>query len=247
MTDFVRSADGAREGDHVLMVKRHGAVLPSLLMLALTVWFVLVNGFGAAGAFQTTDRSRPPTALGIAVLSPLALFLFVWLVVPRVRAYLAQVDLQVLTILQTWRVAGATFLVLWGAGALSGSMALPAGIGDIIVGATAPVVAAGVVPRLPFTRRLLVFWTLFGMLDLVVAVSMGVLNSPSRFGILANASTLASPSTDVLGSLPMALIPCFFVPLTMMLHVATLIRLRSDQSATESRFPASVRGAVARP
>jgi hypothetical protein len=202
-------------------------VIPALVVLAGTVWFVLVNGLGWAGAFQTADRARPPIGLGVAVVLPLILFALIWLVSGRFRRFLSGVDLWAVTLLQTWRVAGASFIILWARGLLPGTLALPAGLGDLFVGVTAPFVAGSVAPRLAATRRWLVLWNLFGVLDLVVAIVLGVLNSPSRLGLLTDPATLDNPLAYPMGSLPMALIPCFFVPATLMLHVTTLLRVRA--------------------
>ena len=60
-----------------------------------------------------------------------------------------------------------------------------------------------------------------GMLDLVVAVSLGILVSPSRFGILAGTTT-----TAVVAIFPLSLIPTFLVPLSLILHLIGLSQLR---------------------
>jgi hypothetical protein len=167
----------------------------------------------------------------LAIVLPLVHFALAWLASARFRRFLAGVDLWTPTLLQTWRVAGISFLILWAMGRLPASFALPAGLGDVFVGVTAPFVAAFVVPRLPARSRTLALWTLVGVLDLVVALVMGTLNSPSRLGLLTDATTLADPLVYPLGILPMALIPCFFVPVTLLLHTITLLRLRAGSGA----------------
>jgi hypothetical protein len=222
--------------------RERDTLVAALIMLTLTAWFMLVNGLGWAGAFQNADRSRPPLGLASALALPLVLFALVWLASARFRRFFLSVDLWTLTLLQTWRVAGVSFLILWAMGRLPASFALPAGLGDVFVGVTAPFVAAFVVPRLPASSRTLVWWSFFGVLDLVVAIVMGVLNSPSQIGLLTNAATLADPLTYPLGMLPMTLIPCFFVPVTLLLHAITLLRLRALGQEADARPPLAEEG-----
>jgi hypothetical protein len=56
---------------------------------------------------------------------------------------------------------------------------LPAGVGDVIVGLTAPAVAVAVVG---WSRWAYYAWTFFGIADLVVAVTLDVLNSNMNWG-----------------------------------------------------------------
>jgi hypothetical protein len=64
-------------------------------------------------------------------------------------------------------------------------------------------------------------WCAVGIADLVVAVTMGVLNAPGKFGLLASDVTTA-PMLE----LPLSLIPTFFVPLSILLHLIVLRRSR---------------------
>src|SRR4030095_12665756 len=81
-----------------------------------------------------------------------------------------------LILLNLWRLVGAVFLILMANGQMPALWALPAGIGDIIVGATAPWVANHFCT--PGGRRLAILFTLFGMADLIVAVGLGIMTSP---------------------------------------------------------------------
>ena len=94
--------------------------------------------------------------------------------------------------------------------------ALPAGWGDIAIGVTAPFVAL-YLTREAGRKKSFITWQLFGILDLVIAVSMGVLASPTPVGIFARGIT-----TDFMTTLPLSLIPTFAVPLLMVLHVISI-------------------------
>jgi len=87
------------------------------------------------------------------------------------REFVLALNPRALTLVQSWRTAGFVFLVLARYHILPASFALPAGWGDIAVGATAVFVAS----RLAVSkhRRAFILWQLLGMLDLVMAVTLG--------------------------------------------------------------------------
>ena len=157
-------------------------------MTLLLGWLFVALWLGLSGALAT--RGGPPVGLGLAIGLPLLAF---WLDGRRGHPLflgVARLDPPTLAVLQTFRVLGAVFIVAWWRGTLPGGFALPAGIGDIAVGVTAPFVAAALASGRPCARRLFVVWNVLGLLDLVVAVSSGVLHSSSSLGVLADSSTL---------------------------------------------------------
>jgi hypothetical protein len=122
---------------------------------------------------------------------------------------------RTLTFVQSWRIVGFTFLVLYASGILPGYFALPAGWGDIAIGATAPLVATRLVS---FGRRgSFILWQIAGIFDLVMAIALGALNS-----ILGTHGV----TTAVMAGLPLSLIPTFAVPLLIMLHVICIAQAR---------------------
>lgn len=125
------------------------------------------------------------------------------------------------------------FLALAANGILPNAFAQPAGWGDIAIGLTAPWIALALArhPRLA-AGRLFAAWNILGILDLVVAVSMGVLNSGFVPGMVGKVNTAA------MARLPLVVIPAFFVPLYVMLHVTALIgaRNRGLQQVPASRL-----------
>jgi hypothetical protein len=187
------------------------------LALGLSLWFLAALGAGLAGAFAPGDPPRPPVPLAALAVAPVLAFVIALAASASLRRSVRSLDLRLLTIAQVTRLVGGVFLVLWAAGRLPAGFALPAGVGDVLVGLTAPLVAARVVPRLPSRRLLFLAWTAFGILDLVVAVTAGVLHSPTPLGVLAGPIT-----TEPMGTPPLSLIPTFFVPLAVILHVASL-------------------------
>jgi len=109
------------------------------------------------------------------------------------------------------------FLILYHQGLLPSVFALPAGWGDIAIGATAPLVALAISSKTSFPKKIFVAWNLLGMFDLVMAVTLGILASASSLGVLAGEIT-----TQVMGTFPLSLIPTFFVPLLLIFHLISL-------------------------
>jgi hypothetical protein len=76
----------------------------------------------------------------------------------------------------------------------------------------------------PEHRNSFILWQVLGILDLVIAVSLGTtaaLISPN------------SPSTVAMTMLPLSLIPTFLVPLFVMLHVICIAQARAWKTAPQ--------------
>jgi hypothetical protein len=181
-------------------------------------WFVLALMLDVAGVFAP-PVGTPPAAIGVAAAAPPLVVLALLAGSSRFRTWARSGDLPLLTALQSWRVVGLAFLALAAVGALPATFAVPAGTGDLLIGLTAPLVAIALV-RGTFGRAAYLGWTAFGILDLVAAVSLGVLHSDSRLGLLAHGT-----DTAVMSHLPMSLIPTFIVPFLLTSHLLSLAAL----------------------
>ncbi|WP_202619140.1 hypothetical protein [Ornithinimicrobium cavernae] len=160
----------------------------------------------------------------------------------RFRNWVRSLDLRTLTLLQTWRAVGLAFLALWSVGALPGGFALPASYGDVAVGVTAPFVAAFILGRGRAGRVAYLGWTAFGIIDLLAAITLGILYSPTSVGVLSGGA--AGPG--VMGQLPMSLIPTFGVPFTLALHaISVYAAWQADWTAPGARRVATPVGKVA--
>jgi hypothetical protein len=190
------------------------------ITLALAVWFVLVVSLGGLGAFVSPPRT-PPIAIAIAVGAPLLLF-FAWLRLSQAfRHFVLSLDLHLIAGMQAWRWAGLGFLSLYAHDVLPAMFALPAGLGDMAVGFAAPWMILGLVHRRGFAASpAFIRWNVLGILDLVVAVSLGALGATLSTGIPGEISTAP------MARLPLLLIPAFLVPLFFMLHTAALMQSR---------------------
>jgi hypothetical protein len=190
-------------------------VTPAVLVVG--AWFGLALVAGAAGAFAS-QPGAPPVAIGLAAAVPPLVVIGSLAGSARFRRWASDLDLRLLTLLQTWRVAGLAFLALYAAGELPAAFALPAGLGDVAVGLTAPLVALYVVGGGPWAKRTYIGWTVLGIADLLLAVVLGV---------------TSGSGVDAMASLPMSLVPTFGVPFTLALHAISLVNAtRGTQFAT---------------
>jgi len=189
-------------------------------IVVLIVWFALVASLGAAGAFVGPART-PPIAIGIGVGAPLLLF-FAWLRLSRsFREFVLSLDLRLIASMHAWRWAGFGFLALYAHNVLPAVFALPAGLGDIAIGITAPWMVLSLIRQPGFaTSTTFVRWNILGILDLIVAVSIGTLSAMLATG------TPGEISTAPMSTLPLVLIPAFLVPLFLMMHATALMQSR---------------------
>jgi hypothetical protein len=186
-----------------------------LTALLVAVWLAISITASALLIFQagSVHSVHPPLPLGLAVVVPILLFL-VWFAASRpFRQFALSLDARTLTIVQSWRLGGFVFLAFYAHGLLPGVFALPAGWGDIAIGSTAWL-AARYLTEDDGRRNGFIAWQLLGVADLVMAVSLGVLASPTPFGVLH-----PNISTDIMTTLPLSLIPTFAVPLLLIFHV----------------------------
>jgi hypothetical protein len=188
--------------------------------IALTAWFLVVASLGAIGAF-VGPPGKPPLAIAIGVAAPLLLF-FAWMRLSEsFRVFVLSLDLRLIAGMQAWRFAGLGFLALYAHNVLPAVFALPAGLGDMAMGLTAPWIMIALVRSPGFaTSNAFIRWNFLGMLDLVVAVSIGALNT------LFTTGAPGEISTGPMATMPLLLIPAFLVPLFFMLHIAAILQSR---------------------
>ena len=120
---------------------------------------------------------------------------------------------SLLIAVNTWRIVGIAFL--WGMtqGILDPAFAIPAGIGDILIGITAIPFAIFLWKGYSWSKYAVIVWTVLGIADLVNAVTLGLITNPDF-------------STSTMTTFPWILVPTVAVPTALILHGITLYRLR---------------------
>lgn len=173
----------------------------------VAVWLALTLTASALHLYKT-GPDQPPLAFGLAALIPIVLFLVWFSWSPKFREFAFSLNPRVLTTIQSWRLAGFVFLVLAQYRILPKAFALPAGWGDITIGATASLVALHLATAQH--RRSFILWQALGITDLVMAVALGT---------LAGVIDPQGVPTSAMTTLPLSLIPTFAVPLFLILHL----------------------------
>ncbi len=189
----------------------------------IAAWFVAVLTASAFHVFATPP-GQPPLPLGLAVLVPVAAFWLWFRSSEQFRQFALALNPRTLTVVQSWRIVGFVFLVLYTYGILPGLFALPAGWGDIVIGATAPLAALALAD--PQHRSSFIFWQVLGILDLVLAIFLGAADS-----FIHPQGIPTSPAT----MLPLSIIPTFLVPVLLILHLICIAQARRWPSASANR------------
>ena len=107
-------------------------------------------------------------------------------------------------------------------GEIPGFFAIPAGVGDVLTGIFAPLVAYSLYSGKSYGRDAAIAWNLFGMADLVDAVVIGV--------------TTGGPGLIF----PLVLIPIYAVPRAFLIHSYSLVGLLRKTSQQPSREKRSI-------
>jgi hypothetical protein len=150
-------------------------------MLTVLCWFVAAFVCGSTG--MTNEPGRPPLVVGSFIAFPIVGFVFAYFLSASLRAFAQSISMTFLVGSHLWRFVGAGFVIGWLAGRLPAGFAVPAGFGDIIA-------ALGALFLIPPIRKgtaskgLLYAWNIFGLIDLVGAIVLGILYSESTFGLL---------------------------------------------------------------
>lgn len=171
--------------------------------MVFIAWLVGIMLLAASGFFRP-DAPRIPLVL----LTTLAAG-YLLLLSSTFREIIAGIPQHWLIGIQTFRILGGVFLVRYFQGELPGIFAIPAGVGDVLTGIFAPVVAYWWFAGKPYARAAAIAWNLFGMADLVNAVTIGALTGGGGGGIV----------------FPIVLIPTYAVPRAFLVHSYSLIAL----------------------
>lgn len=182
----------------------------SLLLLA---WVVGTIALAASGALATHDILMP-----ILVFAPVAGFALAYRTRPDFRSYVLSLDTGLLVILNSWRMLGLGFLFLYAYDVLPGLFAWLAGLGDAMAAVGATFIGIKLLSGNKVSKQTLLKWNSYGLLDFLIAVTVG---TALRSNLLGSTVT-----TDPLSSLPVSLIPTLVVPFYITIHLIIFLQLR---------------------
>ena len=173
------------------------------------VWLAVATAVGFTGVIGAVPMGPQLIALTLTVVA-----VFVSSRVAVVRQSVDALPIQALVGVHIARFIGIAFLVLGARGELSPLFAERAGWGDLTTATIAVVLLViGLARTIP--PRLLLAWNVFGIIDLIVAVTT------AAFVVVRG----DVPGMDPLLRLPLVLVPIFAVPLLFATHIALFRRL----------------------
>src|SRR5213593_637056 len=197
---------------------------PRAAGVVVTAWVVLALLGGATGFFVRLPFPGPQ----LIILALLAGTLVAASSMPALRAWIDALPLRALVGINAVRFVGITFLVLAARGEIAPVFAARAGWGDIATAVLALVLVAAGEPRTALGRGLTHAWNAFGLLDLVVAVGTATV-------VTIRGTT---PGIAAVLSLPLVVVPTFFVPILLANHVVIFRRLLAAPAMTPESLPA---------
>lgn len=196
----------------------------------LIAWYVAGLFLSRSGFYRATF-SRVPT-IQYGILIPIAAGIALFWRWPLFRRVVEAVPQRWIVSVQLYRAMGVIFLLLYAGGHLPGVFAWPAGVGDVTVGLLAPFVGLAYARKSRNAAGRVRAWNLLGITDLIVALTTGFLSSPSPLQMFA----FGSPN-ELIGAFPLAMIPVFAVPLSILLHLASLHKLRQAEVGEKTTQP----------
>jgi hypothetical protein len=174
------------------------------------IWFLLVLGGSVLGSF-----AQVPVVFYVIVGGPVVLFVVGYVVSNPFRRFTRSLvgEPWGITLIQVYRVLGSAMAIAAFRQIVPPLFGLPAGFGDLFIGVTAPLAAAGWVSGTRWGKVVFVLWNVLGLLDLFIALGTGLLA----------VVTHAGPGTMAAMRLyPLSLVPGFGVPLAFILHFTGL-------------------------
>jgi hypothetical protein len=188
-------------------------------------WVGLAGALGAAGQLAFSP-GNPVPLIGVLFVLPLLTAGVLALGSERIREALLAIPMSLLIGLNSLRVLGVLFLLLAASGRLSGPFPYFAGIGDIITGAVALPLALRVA-RSGHASSAVGRWNIFGALDLVVAVFLGITSAAGSPLQLFH----GAPGSEAMQYLPNCLVPTVLVPFYLMSHAIVAGQLAAARTA----------------
>jgi hypothetical protein len=186
---------------------------------AAGLWIGLAVALAGTGAYAVA--ASPVPVVGVMAALPVLAAALAALLSAKVRAALLALPLTLLVGLNVMRIEGLFFLLLAAQGKLSGPFPESAGWGDIIVGLSAVPLMLALARNANGHRGWLLAWNLIGTLDLVAALTLGMLSAPGapfqQFG--------GTVGSTAIWSLPWSAIPTLLVPFYLVTHGVIFAKL----------------------
>jgi hypothetical protein len=203
-------------------------------IIGVAAWVVYAAGLGAAGILAN-GALRPPGM--VYVFIPTIALLAFNARSPAGLRIATSIPIALLIGAESMRIIVELFLDrLWHAGQLPTMMTFHGANFDILIGASAPIVAV-LYARNRLDPRIAVVWNVLGLASLANVIGRNVLSSPALHLIATDVPR------NAIGTFPYSFIPAFIVPLALALHVAAIRSLLVEiRTANVRNAPARAAG-----
>jgi hypothetical protein len=213
----------ARAASRANLADRAQTRLPALVGAFLAAWLAVALILGDSSNFPLEHEELRQLLSGLVALVPLLVGV-TWLFASKTgRAANAATPPDSLIAVQSYRIAGAMFVFPYlSYGLLPRGFALPAGIGDVLTGLFAPVVAWLVLRNARGSYAIAIAWNVFGILDLLVAPVSAIFSG-----------------AQILRMFPLSLVPLFVgPPIGTLMHIYSLRNLAVNRRRRLGMQPA---------
>jgi hypothetical protein len=182
--------------------------------LFILAWFLVAFSLSITGWFE---RFSSATLFGFGAIASATGFTVLHWTSPKFRGFLRARSLRRMTRVQAFRFYGLLALVKAYQHILPSIFAIPTGLIDAFFAITSFIVAAKLVSNNGYPKPGFFAWHVLGLVGLGISVTMAVLTSSDRFGLVSNGIT-SQPMTWF----PMSLVPTFIGPLVLVFHLLAL-------------------------
>lgn len=191
---------------------------PKTTLIILIIWLILQAAISLTGFYKITNNIPPRFILSTL---PPAIFIVILFLTAKGRKYIDQLDIRILTVLHTVRIA-VEIVLLW----LFFNKAVPQIMTfegrnfDILAGLSAPFIFYFGFYKKQISRGVMLFWNFLCIGLLINIVSIAILSAPFPFQRFA----FNQPNIAIL-YFPYVWLPCCIVPLVLFSHLATIRQL----------------------
>lgn len=205
------------------VMKRHSQ--PYLLPVILLTWFLIILGLSINQFFIPEKGILPFNLLMTGGIS-LSLFSLAYWLHPQFKNYVLSMDMRLLIMLHSWRTLGLSFIFLYYVNELPTLFSFLAGFGDAIVAVSAVFLAYSMFTnKNGVSKNTIRYWNTFGIIDFIIAVSIGVLTQTDAVLYKVN-----GVNSDLMTQFPFVLIPAFLVQLFTLSHIIIYLQLKNKYS-----------------
>lgn len=196
--------------------------------IVLFGWLTIITVLGTNGIF-VSGPGEAPLAILISFAVTFILFSVAYLNLPAFREYVLELDMRFLIMLHSWRMLGLGFIMLHLFDQLPALFAYLAGLGDALTAFVAVFLAYAMFSnKAGVSRNWIWRWNTFGLVDFIVAVSVGILTRADALLVPAN-----GVNSDLMTTFPFVIIPAFLVQVFALTHIIIYLQLKNNHRYDE--------------